>query len=194
MDCKIGLHQKRNGQTSFFWGTIEDLFLLFLTIFALEFCWNVHFFIALWNRRSSIPFLMQTYFTIHHKKPKRCKILLDFMWIIGRKPSCKILSSNYAQKTVPCHHQCLPESLQWYSSLLRAEINSDSIWKSILISNFEISRVNRVNLSELHHTLKVQVRTTWVAKSWHVNHCGRFPSFCSPNPRFVSCTLVLEVR
>ena len=90
-DCKIGLHQNRNAQTSFFWGTIEDLFLSFLTIFALEFCGNVHFFIALWNRRSSIPILMQTYFTISHKKPSWCKTLLDFLMIIGRKDSCKTL-------------------------------------------------------------------------------------------------------
>ena len=86
----------------FFWGTIEDLFLSFLTIFALEFCGNVHLFITLWNRRSSIPILLQTYFTITHKKPRKCKIVTGFLLIIGCTSSCKTPPSSYSQKVSCC--------------------------------------------------------------------------------------------
>ena len=120
----------------FFWGTIEDLFLLFLTIFALEFCGNVHFFIALWNRRSSIPILMQTYFTITHKKPCRCKILLDFLWIIGREHGCK-------NSCPACKHECPLENLHLRSSSL--------VRRWVPISNwFQTSKLSQEHAMKEH--------------------------------------------
>ena len=100
-DCKIGLHQNRNARASISKGNEKmDVPAEFESKNGQKWQKKI-FYRSSEKRRLSIPILMQTYFTISHKKWNECKHVVKKIQILQCKASVrKIVLAGKTRKIV----------------------------------------------------------------------------------------------